>query len=144
MPDSCGWKLDFMRVCGPSIGIEGAPKGLEKEAPVERVSEPFLNQYQEQEQEQKKEPPPGFARFWSVWPKNDRKEARGKCLDSWRKAKAEAVADDVIAHVERLKASPAWTKDGGQFVPAPLVYLNQRRWEGADDEGGEPQQRGFV
>jgi hypothetical protein len=59
--------------------------------------------------------PPGFARFWLTWPKNDRKEAKGKCLDAWQKAGAEPVADAVVAHVDRLKTSTAWTKDNGQL-----------------------------
>lgn len=132
VPDGCCWKSEFMRVCGPSIGIDQHATEPTKTPQKETLSQPLPNQYQEQEQEQKKEHPPGFARFWSAWPKNDRKEAKGKCLEAWRKAKAEAVADAVVAHVERMKASPAWTKDNGQFVPAPLVYLNQRRWEGAE------------
>jgi hypothetical protein len=80
--------------------------------------------------------PPGFERFWQAWPRSPRKEARGECLKAWQKAKAEPAADLVVAHVERLKASPGWSKQGGEFIPAPLVYLNQRRWEGAED-GGE-------
>ncbi len=75
--------------------------------------------------------PPGFAQFWETWPTNDRKQAKGKCLDAWKKASAERDAALVLAHVSSLKNS-AWLKDGGQFVPAPLVYLNQRRWEGAE------------
>lgn len=74
---------------------------------------------------------PGFDRFWAAWPRSERKEARGKCLDAWRKAKAEDIADEVIAHVEAKKATDTWQKDGGRFIEAPLVYLNQRRWEGA-------------
>lgn len=75
--------------------------------------------------------PPGFAKFWEAWPTNDRKQAKGKCLEAWKKAKAEPDAAFVIDHVLSLKSS-AWLKDGGQFVPAPLVYLNQRRWEGTE------------
>ena len=76
---------------------------------------------------------PGFAAFWAAWPKNDKKSGKGKCLEAWRKAKAEAVTDTVLAHVERMKASPSWTKDAGQFIPMPITYVNQRRWEGAED-----------
>jgi hypothetical protein len=82
---------------------------------------------------EKKTIPPGFARFWSVWPKSDRKGAKGKCLEVWVKAKAEPHAERICAHVDRLKASKGWTKDGGEFIPAPLAYLNQRKWEGVDD-----------
>lgn len=83
----------------------------------------------------KPEYPPGFVRFWDAWPANDRKQAKGKCFDAWRKAGAERVAELVIDHVLSLKSS-AWIKDGGQYVPAPLVYLNQRRWEGAEVASG--------
>jgi len=76
--------------------------------------------------------PPGFATFWRSWPVSDRKQAKGKCLEAWKKAKAEAHAALVIAHVERMKNSPGWTKQGGEFIPAPLVYLNNRAWEGAE------------
>ena len=38
----------------------------------------------------------------------------------------------ILAHVESLKVSTGWQKNGGEFIPAPLVYLNQRRWEGAE------------
>lgn len=74
----------------------------------------------------------GFAAFWQAWPTSDRKQAKGKCLEAWKKAKAEAHAALVIAHVERMKNSPGWTKQGGEFIPAPLVYLNNRAWEGAE------------
>lgn len=102
---------------------------------------------EEKRREEKNTPqgvPPGFARFWLTWPQNDRKEAKGKCLEAWKKAGAEAAVDAVIAHLERMKATATWTKDNGQYIPAPLVYLNQRRWEGANDEGAGEQQRGFV
>jgi hypothetical protein len=83
---------------------------------------------------------PGFAAFWAAWPTSDRKQAKGKCLEAWKKAGAEPQAALVVAHVERMKSSSLWTRDGGQYIPAPLVYLNQRRWEGADDQwhGGGP------
>lgn len=79
---------------------------------------------------------PGFTRFWETWPKSDRKQARGKCHDAWKKAGAEPSAALIVAHVERMRAGP-WQRDGGQFIPAPLTYLNQRRWEGADDAGND-------
>lgn len=75
---------------------------------------------------------PGFSEFWETWPTNDRKQAKGKCLEAWKKASAERDAALVVAHVRSLKNSDSWRKNGGEFVPAPLVYLNQRRWEGAE------------
>jgi hypothetical protein len=43
------------------------------------------------------------------------------------------VADAIIASVTRLKKTEQWT---GGFDPAPLTYINQRRWE---DDAGEQQ-----
>lgn len=79
---------------------------------------------------------PGFAEFWKTWPASERKQAKGKCLEAWKKAKAEAVSADVVSHVKQLKASEGWTKQNAQFIPAPLVYLSQRRWEGAESQDG--------
>lgn len=78
--------------------------------------------------------PEGFKTFWDSWPKNERKQARGKCFEAWRKGRCELQASEILRHVDSLKTTPGWLKDNGQFVPAPLVYLNQRRWEGADME----------
>lgn len=79
---------------------------------------------------------PGFAAFWLAWPANGRRQAKGKCFDAWKRASAEKDAQTIIAHVERLKDSEDWRKNGGAYIPAPLTYLNQRRWEGAGEESG--------
>jgi hypothetical protein len=90
----------------------------------------------EKRREEGEQVPAGFARFWSAWPKSDRKGAKGKCLESWVKGNAEPHAERIVAHVERLKASAGWKKNNGEFIPAPLVYLNQRKWEGVDEPAG--------
>lgn len=54
VPPECCWQPEFMRVCGPSLGIETAPPPSAKTNPSLTVVKPFLNQEQEQEQEQKK------------------------------------------------------------------------------------------
>jgi hypothetical protein len=41
------------------------------------------------------------------------------------------VADTIIASVNKLKRTEQWTSG---FDPAPLTFINQRRWE---DESGE-------
>lgn len=69
---------------------------------------------------------PEFDRFWAVWPSTDRKVAKAKCLERWRKANLDSVADRIVVHVEAMKATKQWCEG---FEPAPLTYLNQRRWE---------------
>lgn len=75
-------------------------------------------------------PPSGaFLRFWETWPSGSRKKSQGKCLEVWRKKGFDQAIDAICAHVETSKLSADWQKG---YVPAPLVYLNQRQWEGAD------------
>lgn len=88
-----------------------------------------------------REEPSGFAAFWVAWPAGGRKGGKGKCLEVWLKAKLEQHAEQILAHVEALKLSAGWTKQNGEFIPAPLVYLNGRRWEGAEAAEGATQDR---
>jgi uncharacterized protein YifE (UPF0438 family) len=74
----------------------------------------------------------GFALFWSTYPNTQRKQSKGKCEDVWKKGKLRIDKQKIVDHIESLKTSVDWLKDNGQFIPAPLVYLNQRRWEGVE------------
>lgn len=76
--------------------------------------------------------PVGFLKFWKTWPSTDRKQAKGKCLEAWKKAHGERDAAVILSHVEKLKSSNDWLKENGQYIPAPLVYLNGRKWDGAE------------
>ncbi len=67
-----------------------------------------------------------FAEFWACWPKNDRKQDRAKCSAKWAKEKLDSVSAKIVADVEAKKRTQKW-REG--FVEAPLVYLNNRRWE---------------
>lgn len=73
-------------------------------------------------------PPKGegrFPEFWAVWPSTDRKQDRKKCLEKWHRKGLDSVADEILTHVEAMKATRKWL-DG--FEPAPLTYLNGERW----------------
>jgi hypothetical protein len=95
---------------------------------------------QEQEQEQEQEPPkapkgagrPGFEAFWTAWPKSTRKGGKADCERVWRQKSLEAQSAAILAHVTALAKTDGWTKQGGEFVPAPVVYLRGKRWDGAD------------
>lgn len=75
---------------------------------------------------------PGFDRFWSAWPKHKRKEEKSACRRKWITQGCEKIADDVLIGLERWKSSNDWTKQGGEFISAPLVWLRKRRWEVSD------------
>jgi hypothetical protein len=74
----------------------------------------------------------GFEKFWKAWPASTRKGAKSECLKKWEKHYCETQADQIIKHVEWLKTTEQWIKANGAFIPAPLVYLNQQRWDGAE------------
>ncbi len=78
---------------------------------------------------------PGFAQWWAEWPASARKGAKGKCQEAWLRHGCEAIAEEIIAHVVHKRDKTAWAKDRGEYVEAPLVYLNQRKWEGAEIAG---------
>lgn len=67
-----------------------------------------------------------FNEFWSFWPTSKRKVAKSTCEAKWLKLKLDTVADQILANVNALKGSEQWTTG---FEPAPLTYINQRRWE---------------
>lgn len=50
-------------------------------------------------------------------------------MKAFRSAKINGHLPEVLADICDKAHSDAWTKDGGQFVPNPATYLNQRRWE---------------
>lgn len=73
-----------------------------------------------------------FAEFWAAWPASARKVAKADCEKRWKARGLDAHADAILAHVEALKPSDNWQRG---YEPAPLTYLNQRRWE--DGEAAE-------
>lgn len=76
---------------------------------------------------------PGFVQFWETWPKTDRKTAKAECAKRWKARGLEDMAATIIADVASRKQTRQWQEG---FEPAPLTYLNQRRWE--DSSVGEP------
>jgi len=68
-----------------------------------------------------------FPKFWNLYPNKKGKAAAEK---AWKKLK---VTDDLFNLIAQGLAkqciSPAWTKDGGQFIPHPATWLNGKRWE---------------
>lgn len=88
--------------------------------------------------------PDGFKAFWEAWPKSERKGARGKCLELWAKEKHEHRSAEIVSHVEAMAGSVGWTKQNREFVPAPIVYLRSRAWDGALINGVEQRFEGVV
>ena len=77
--------------------------------------------------ENKKDISDRFDRFWAVYPRHIAKQ------DARKKFEKLNPDDELLAvmiqAVEKQKKSEQWTKDGGQFIPHPSTWLNQKRWE---------------
>ena len=74
-----------------------------------------------------------FDRFWKAYPK---KVGKGAAEKSFAKYKPDdALTDTMIRSVEAHKHTTQWQRDGGQYIPNPATWLNQRRWE---DEVQQP------
>lgn len=67
-----------------------------------------------------------FEEFWATWPVSKRKVGKAAVLVKWEKHNLDQVADVIIANVNDLKTSEQWL---GGYEPAPMTYINQRRWE---------------
>jgi uncharacterized protein YdaU (DUF1376 family) len=85
-----------------------------------------------------------FQEFWTAWPKSPRKGGRPECLKVWESKALDAEADAILAHVRALSATDGWTKAAGEFVPAPVVYLRGRRWDGAELSNADRARSGDV
>ena len=76
-----------------------------------------------------------FAAFWSAYP---RKDSKAKAKASWDRLEPDKeLVSRIMAALEQHKQSDQWNRDGGQYIPYPATWLNQRRWE---DEGITPAQ----
>lgn len=68
-----------------------------------------------------------FDRFWTAYP---RKVAKPDARKKFEKLNPdEALLETMLAAIEKQKRSDQWIRDGGQFIPHPSTWLNQRRWE---------------
>lgn len=78
----------------------------------------------------------GFDDFWHQWPAGPRKGGKAACLAIWKRKKLAAQHSLIMSHIAREKSGESWQSG---FVPMPRTYLNQMRWDGADEaptEGG--------
>lgn len=83
-----------------------------------------------------------FDEFWKAYPsscprKVDKKKCHAKYIGYLKASKdAECLHNKILGGLEIWKVSDTWTKDGGQFIRAPLVWLNGKNWEDAPIKGG--------
>lgn len=78
-----------------------------------------------------------FLEFWEEYPKG-RKRSKPTAWRAWKKLRPDAALRATILNALRKHSQSAdWLKDGGQFIPYPATWLNQRRWEDEIDDTEE-------
>jgi hypothetical protein len=75
-----------------------------------------------------------FESFWKEYPK---KIGKGDAFKSWNK-NGRPPLEKIIKSIRDQKESDQWRKDGGQYIPMPATWINQKRW---DDEPFKPNRK---
>ncbi len=71
----------------------------------------------------------GFNVFWAEYPKHI---AKKDALKAWTKLQPSAeLLDTILQALRWQKATPAWQKEAGTYVPLAATWLRGERW---DDE----------
>lgn len=70
-----------------------------------------------------------FEMFWTAYPQCFRKANKKGCKAKFIKIKdLENIFPDIMTSLEMQKRSKQWNEQDGQFIPAPLTWINQERW----------------
>lgn len=73
------------------------------------------------------DPMEGFDQFWKLYP---RKVGKAPAEKAWKKLKVTPELLGLIATaLARQSVSIDWLKSGGQYIPYPSKWLNEKRWE---------------
>lgn len=68
-----------------------------------------------------------FDQFWQAYP---RKVAKDDARKRWKALKpSETLLAEMLAALAWQRCQHDWTKDNGQFIPYPAVWLNKGRWK---------------
>lgn len=73
-----------------------------------------------------------FKKFYKKYPKKVKKQTVEKWFE--KNKPSNELFSSMLHSLEQFRASKDWQKDGGQYIPYPSTWLNQKRWE---DEGTE-------
>lgn len=72
-----------------------------------------------------------FERLWQAYPRKEAKElARATWHRLWRYRQLPAL-DVLLAALDRFRASVAWLKEHGRFIPQLVNWLKGQRWQDA-------------
>jgi hypothetical protein len=68
-----------------------------------------------------------FPIFWAAYPRKEGKAPAEKAFDKVKPSTT--LLETMLQAIKAQAQSERWRKDGGQYIPMPATWLNQRRWE---------------
>jgi hypothetical protein len=72
-----------------------------------------------------------FEAFWSIYPEG-RKTNKFRAQTEWSAVRLSLPPQNELeTALCAFKASSEWKRDQGKYVPAPHVFLSERRWQDA-------------
>ena len=132
---------------------DNCPPNIEKEIEQEQEQEIELEKEKEKKQDKTEATPlpakagevgqvltyeeQAFNEFWSIYPKKVNKKGAFKSFKAIKNLKSELPI--ILDAVQRFKASKAWQKENGQYIPYPQTFINQERWKDQQQETREQQ-----
>ena len=78
-----------------------------------------------------------FEAFWKSYP-GPRKVDKKKCREKFERILSDSKSPDeelssIMSGLEAWKRCSTWNKDGGAYIRAPIVWLNNENWKDIPD-----------
>ena len=68
-----------------------------------------------------------FEEFWSAYP---RKVGKSAVYKVWKRLKPDAdLFERILSAIENAKSTEQWHRESGRYIPNPLTWINQGRWD---------------
>lgn len=65
-----------------------------------------------------------FERFWQAYPRKVAKQAARRAF-----ARVDVPLERLLQALEQQKTETQWQRENGRYIPHPVTWLNQGRWE---------------
>ncbi len=84
----------------------------------------------------------GFGRFWEAYPK---KIGNGS-VEGWFKQYRpnDELAQRMIGKLTEMKQSKSWQEADGKYIPAPITWLEEKRWNDEVEVRGLPPKKRII
>ena len=68
-----------------------------------------------------------FETFWAAYP---RKIGKSAVYKAWKRLEPDKeLFTRILTAVDNAKATDQWRRESGRFIPNPLTWINQGRWD---------------